>query len=199
MFRLFSHKNRNFCRFLSSQSKGSSSKNKVVQNALSIKEFMASQQTKDKKIVIKESISIPSHLSLPLHQEKQTFFIETYGCQMNVNDSDLIRSILLNAGFTECSILEESDLVLTNTCAIREKAEDKVWNRLAYFQSLRTKNKLRLKQSGKSFSSLQGQLQMHRPIVGVLGCMAERLKERLLDEDSVDFVVGPDRFVFISF
>ena len=66
-----------------------------------------------------------------------TFFIETYGCQMNVSDSEVVRAILLEAGFREASCLEEAGVVLANTCAIRERAEGKVWDRLKYLSSIR--------------------------------------------------------------
>jgi MiaB/RimO family radical SAM methylthiotransferase len=109
------------------------------------------------------------------------FYIETYGCQMNLSDSEIVRSILQDAGHQSCTTLEDADVVLTNTCAVRENAESKVWHRLKYFQSLRMKNRVK---GDKGYT----------PIVGVLGCMAERLKEKLLLEDSVDFVCGPDAY-----
>lgn len=109
------------------------------------------------------------------------FYIETYGCQMNLSDSEIVRSILMDAGHTSCSELDEADIILTNTCAVRDNAEAKVWHRLKFFQSMRNKNKLK----GSK---------VYTPIVGVLGCMAERLKEKLLLEDCVDFVCGPDAY-----
>lgn len=66
-----------------------------------------------------------------------TFFIETYGCQMNVSDSEVVRAILLEAGFSEAPSLEQAGVVLANTCAIRERAEGKVWDRLKFFASVR--------------------------------------------------------------
>lgn len=108
------------------------------------------------------------------------FYIETYGCQMNLSDSEIVRSILLEAGHKTCTELDEADIVLTNTCAVRDNAESKVWQRLKYFQSIRVKNRVK----GKRLT----------PIVGVLGCMAERLKDKLLLEDCVDFVCGPDAY-----
>eukprot|EP00598_Pedospumella_elongata_P000951 CAMPEP_0184975820 /NCGR_PEP_ID=MMETSP1098-20130426/6929_1 /TAXON_ID=89044 /ORGANISM="Spumella elongata, Strain CCAP 955/1" /LENGTH=610 /DNA_ID=CAMNT_0027498595 /DNA_START=31 /DNA_END=1863 /DNA_ORIENTATION=+ len=108
------------------------------------------------------------------------FYIETYGCQMNLSDSEIVRSVLLDAGHKTCTELDEADIVLTNTCAVRDNAEAKVWQRLKYFHSIRTKNRVK----GKRLT----------PIVGVLGCMAERLKEKLLLEDCVDFVCGPDAY-----
>lgn len=105
-----------------------------------------------------------------------SFHIKTYGCQMNVSDSDIVRSLLLQAGMRETTE-ESAQCVLTNTCAIRENAETKVWNRLASLKSSRKKQK-----------------DSNTQVVGVLGCMAERLKEELLDNGMADLVVGPDAY-----
>ena len=102
-------------------------------------------------------------------------YIETYGCQMNVADSEVVASVLNDAGYHPASSIKEADLILVNTCSIRENAEQRVWGRLDLFRSEKKK----------------------RPqvIVGVLGCMAERLKEKLLESDKmVDMVVGPDAY-----
>lgn len=109
------------------------------------------------------------------------FFIETYGCQMNVADTEIVNSVLLSRGHAVCDDIAEADVILANTCAIRENAEDKIWNRIAFFNSMKTKNRLNKDNVGY-------------PVVGVLGCMAERLKERLLEENGVDFVCGPDAY-----
>ncbi len=103
------------------------------------------------------------------------YYIETYGCQMNVADSEVVASILGEAGYEPVRDIKGADLILVNTCSIRENAEQRVWGRLDLFRSEKRK----------------------RPqvIVGVLGCMAERLKERLLESDKmVDMVVGPDAY-----
>ena len=102
-------------------------------------------------------------------------FIESYGCQMNMNDSEIVASILADQGFNTTQILEEADLVLVNTCSIREKAETTVRNRLKKYNAVKKVNK--------------------NMKVGVLGCMAERLKEKFLEEEKiVDLVVGPDAY-----
>ncbi len=101
-------------------------------------------------------------------------FIETYGCQMNVNDSEVVLSILQGAGFTLCSQPEDAKLVLINTCAIRDNAEQRILGRLDFYRLLKKKNP--------------------RLIVGVLGCMAERLKDSLLEHPAVDLVAGPDAY-----
>lgn len=103
------------------------------------------------------------------------FYIESYGCQMNFSDSEIVGSILGEAGFAPTRNMEAADLILINTCSIREKAEDTVRKRLRVFD--------RVKRS--------------RPgtLVGVLGCMAERLKSKFLEEERlVDLVVGPDAY-----
>jgi MiaB/RimO family radical SAM methylthiotransferase len=105
------------------------------------------------------------------------FHIKTYGCQMNVNDTDIVRSLLYDAGWRESADPNDADLLLSNTCAIREGAEQKVWQRL---RELRGQNR-KLKRK-------------RRKIIGVLGCMAERLQEDLLQDGLADLVVGPDAY-----
>jgi hypothetical protein len=105
------------------------------------------------------------------------FHVETYGCQMNLSDSEIVRSILLSSGHTEALSVEDAELIFVNTCAIRDNAEAKIWHRLKFFRSIRRKSKR------KGY-----------PKVGVLGCMAERLKDRLLEEEAVDIVCGPDAY-----
>jgi len=103
------------------------------------------------------------------------FYIESYGCQMNFSDSEIVASILNGEGFGATRNYEEADLVLINTCSIREKAEQTVRKRLTEFKKLK-QNKPGL-------------------LVGVLGCMAERLKSKFLEEEQlVDIVVGPDAY-----
>lgn len=102
-------------------------------------------------------------------------FIESYGCQMNFSDSEIVASILANQGYNTTQNLEEADLVLVNTCSIRDKAEQTVRKRLEQYNAVKKIN-----------PSMK---------VGVLGCMAERLKEKFLDEEKiVDMVVGPDAY-----
>eukprot|EP00899_Mesostigma_viride_P021881 jgi/Mesvir1/29695/Mv00929-RA.1 len=110
---------------------------------------------------------------------RRTVYMETYGCQMNVNDSQVVSSILQDhSGLTPATDPSSADVLLVNTCSIRENAEAKVWQRLGLFRRLK-------------LARPKGD----RPIVGVLGCMAERLKDKLLDADKgVDIVVGPDAY-----
>lgn len=106
---------------------------------------------------------------------KKRFYIESYGCQMNFADSEVVASILHGAGFGATRNLEEADLIFINTCSIREKAEQTVRKRLTEFR------KLKMARKGT--------------LVGVLGCMAERLKSKFLEEEKlVDIVVGPDAY-----
>lgn len=108
-------------------------------------------------------------------QYRKRFYIESYGCQMNFNDSEIVASILHKEGFGPTKYMEEADVILLNTCSIREKAEQTVRNRLRIFRSFKKE----------------------RPdlLIGVLGCMAERLKAKLLEEEKlVDLVVGPDAY-----
>ena len=103
----------------------------------------------------------------------QKLFIETYGCQMNVADSEVVASIMQTIGYDLCESVEEADAVFMNTCSVRDNAEQKIYGRLHYFQSLKRKHPL---------------------IVGVLGCMAERVREELI-QHGADLVAGPDSYL----
>ncbi len=109
------------------------------------------------------------------NNNKKKLFIESYGCQMNLNDSEIVASILSKEGYNTTQILEEADMVLVNTCSIREKAEQTVRKRLQKYNSVKKINP--------------------EMKIGVLGCMAERLKSKFLEEEKmVDMVVGPDAY-----
>ncbi len=111
---------------------------------------------------------------VPIKTTKK-FFLETYGCQMNFSDSEIVASILKNEGYSITGKEEEADVILMNTCAIRENVEQKTRQRLTEFRELKNENP--------------------SVVIGVLGCMAERLKVKLLEEeDLVDIVVGPDAY-----
>ncbi|GJJ74721.1 tRNA-2-methylthio-N6-dimethylallyladenosine synthase [Entomortierella parvispora] len=106
------------------------------------------------------------------------YFVEVYGCQMNFNDTEILMAIMNGAGYTKADDQSEADIVFLVTCAIRENAETRIWNRLADLK----RKKL-------------GPQKDRAPLVGVLGCMAERLKDKLLDSDKmVDLVCGPDAY-----
>lgn len=106
---------------------------------------------------------------------QKRLFIETYGCQMNVADSEVVASIMAKEGYCKTQKIEEADAIFVNTCSVRENAEQRVLGRLQYFQSLKRKKKWL--------------------IVGVLGCMAERLQEELINKHNADIVVGPDSYL----
>lgn len=109
------------------------------------------------------------------HSSQRKLYIESYGCQMNFSDSEIVTSILKKEGFGTTSSAEHADVILINTCSIREKAEQTVRNRLNFFNGVKKKNP--------------------DVTVGVLGCMAERLKSNLLEEEKiVDLVLGPDAY-----
>ena len=105
---------------------------------------------------------------------RKKVYIETYGCQMNVNDSEVILRILQDDGFALTDSMDEADLILTNTCAIRDNAEQRVWGRIDQYRLQKKKRK--------------------DVIVGIVGCMAERLKDKLLEDGIVDLVAGPDSY-----
>ena len=107
-------------------------------------------------------------------KDERRLFIETYGCQMNVADSEVVASIMEMAGYQLTEKLEEADAIFVNTCSVRDNAEQRVLGRLRFFQSLRRKKRL---------------------IIGVLGCMAERIKEDLIKDYHVDLVAGPDSYM----
>ena len=103
-------------------------------------------------------------------------YIETYGCQMNVADSEVVASIMQMDGFHLTEDPELADAIFLNTCSVRDNAEQKVLNRIAYYHSIRRKKRRHI-------------------IIGVLGCMAERAKGELIEKHHVDLVVGPDSYL----
>lgn len=106
-------------------------------------------------------------------------YIETYGCQMNVADSEVVASVMSTVGYDPSPSLDEADAVLLNTCSIRDNAEQKILSRLAFLNSLRRKR-------AKTGNGL---------IIGVIGCMAERVREELVSNHGVDLVAGPDAYL----
>ena len=109
--------------------------------------------------------------------DQRNFYIETYGCQMNVSDTEIVNSILMEEGMQPVNEPEDAEVIFINTCSIRENAEERVWNRLKEFKALKRERKNR------------------DMTVGVLGCMAERIREQIMEkEELVDLVVGPDAY-----
>ena len=107
-------------------------------------------------------------------KKMKKLFIETYGCQMNVADSEVVASVMQMAGYETCESLEEADAVFLNTCSVRDNAEQKIYHRLEALGAIKRKRQL---------------------IVGVLGCMAERVQQDLLENHGADLVAGPDAYM----
>jgi tRNA-2-methylthio-N6-dimethylallyladenosine synthase len=127
---------------------------------------------KDQVSEAKKEVDMPK---ISPNSNGKKLYIESYGCQMNFSDSEIVSSILTDKGYQATNNFEDADVILVNTCSIREKAEQTVRNRLKQFNTVKK----------------------HNPevVVGVLGCMAERLKEQLLEEEKiVDLVAGPDSY-----
>jgi tRNA-N(6)-(isopentenyl)adenosine-37 thiotransferase enzyme MiaB len=110
-----------------------------------------------------------------MEENNKKLFIETYGCQMNVADSEVIASIMRMAGYEPTESIDEADAIFLNTCSIRENAEQKIWNRLEALNALKRKKK--------------------DLYIGVMGCMAERTREDLTENHHVDVVCGPDAYL----
>ena len=107
--------------------------------------------------------------------KSQKLYIETYGCQMNVADSEVVASVMEDKGYIVTEDINEADVILVNTCSIRENAEQRIWGRLDVFKQIKKKKP--------------------ELTIGVIGCMAERLKEKLIEEKKiVNLVVGPDAY-----
>ena len=115
-------------------------------------------------------------------------YIETYGCQMNVADSEVVASVMVMAGYETTESLDEADCVLLNTCSVRDNAEQKIYHRLEALNALR-------RARGEERETRHGGQGVGRLIIGVLGCMAERVKEELLQNHGVDLVAGPDAYL----
>ena len=110
-----------------------------------------------------------------MNENVKYLYIETYGCQMNVADSEVIASVMKMAGYDPCEELDQADAILLNTCSIRDNAEQKILHRLDALNALRKKGR--------------------KLIIGVVGCMAERVKENLIENYGVDLVAGPDAYL----
>jgi tRNA-2-methylthio-N6-dimethylallyladenosine synthase len=119
--------------------------------------------------------ALTTRFSMPFPPNPTRVYIETYGCQMNVADSEVVGGILQKEGYAFTNDPSEADVVLVNTCAVRDNAEQRIYGRLGYLRTFKRRNP--------------------EMIVGILGCMAERLRERFVDRERlVDIVVGPDEY-----
>jgi len=191
----------------------SSSSPAIPNDGLTLNHFISQSHTKDS--------SSAAVLSSTTQQNSGSVFIETYGCQMNMSDTEVINSVLQNAGFSPAFSAETADVVLLNTCAIRDNAESKIWQRLGYFKNMKLERKNTAKRkavaagakgvgttntigsfannnsrsTNTAYNTTATTSPMAGPVVGVLGCMAERLKIKLLESDRlVDLVAGPDAY-----
>ncbi|XP_058535325.1 mitochondrial tRNA methylthiotransferase CDK5RAP1 [Ochotona princeps] len=142
--------------------------------------FLRNALPSEEKPPCPEVADLPPYLAVDqLLGKQRKVYLETYGCQMNVNDTEIAWSILQKSGYLRTSNLQEADVILLVTCSIREKAEQTIWNRLQQLKALKTR---RLRSRG--------------PLrIGILGCMAERLKAEILDKEKmVDILAGPDAY-----
>lgn len=110
---------------------------------------------------------------------ERKLYIETYGCQMNVADSEVVASVMSDRGFVVTDQYSDADAIFVNTCSVRDNAEKKIWNRLSFFKSLKKKKP--------------------KLIVGLIGCMAERIGDELIEKKTVDLVAGPDAYRDLPF
>jgi tRNA A37 methylthiotransferase MiaB len=212
----------------STKTKQSIKRKLLPDDGVTLSHFTQASQTKthdDDDNEILDFGPIPTSAPLGLEDEEHQyhsnpnrvmkFHLKTYGCQMNVSDSDIVRSILLaddnndnksngsnqnqhysqqrRITFEETDIEMDAHILLTNTCAIRENAESKVWNRLLQLRRADTKNPIN-QQSTKTNNSSKRKKNHNKRIIGVLGCMAERLKEDMFKDGTADLIVGPDAY-----
>uniref|UniRef100_A0A671EIB6 CDK5 regulatory subunit associated protein 1 n=1 Tax=Rhinolophus ferrumequinum TaxID=59479 RepID=A0A671EIB6_RHIFE len=142
--------------------------------------FLRSAAVPQEKLSSPDVEDSPPYLTVDeLLGRQKKVYLETYGCQMNVNDTEIAWSILQKSGYLRTNSLQEADVILLVTCSIREKAEQTIWNRLHQLKVLKTKR-----------PRSRGPLK-----IGILGCMAERLKEEILNrEKTVDILAGPDAY-----
>lgn len=156
--------------------KKNSFKTKLL-NGPNLKDFFIQENLKqDAYFEPPEFTPYLEHLKTPVRRK---VYFDVYGCQMNVNDAEIVWSILKNSDFDRTTKIEEADVILIVTCAIRDSAEDRIWGRLDFYKGLKKNRK-------KNQPTIQ---------IGLLGCMAERLKERVLEKSQlVDIVAGPDSY-----
>ncbi|KAJ0174879.1 hypothetical protein K1T71_009987 [Dendrolimus kikuchii] len=164
------------CRCLSENDRVSSIRDKIKQGP-SLKEFI----TGNTEPVLTTRPHIPYVPETFQIVSKRKVYFDVYGCQMNLNDTEIVWSILKNEGFEKTEIEEEADIFFVMTCAVREGAENKIWHRLDHLRGY--KRRAMIKNKNRSVK------------IGILGCMAERLKEKLIEkEKAVDIVAGPDSY-----
>lgn len=138
-------------------------------NGPSLKDFIvASSEVNESTCLIPPQI--PYLMNKDQEKETRKIFFDVYGCQMNLNDTEIVWSILKNSGFKKTDVEEEADIFLVMTCAVREGAESKIWHRLDHLRGFKRRRALSKNR--------------HKPVkIGILGCMAERLKEKLIEKE----------------
>ncbi|KAK9885314.1 hypothetical protein WA026_010808 [Henosepilachna vigintioctopunctata] len=152
---------------------------KKLMNGPNLRNFFKSESLAVDWIDVRKENEVPYIEPKSLLGNGRKVYFEVYGCQMNVNDTEVIWSILENYDYEQTKEINDADVIFLVTCAIRESAEEKIWNKLKSLKGLRKKR-------SKDKPHLK---------IGVVGCMAERLKEKVLEQDqSVDLVVGPDAY-----
>jgi tRNA-2-methylthio-N6-dimethylallyladenosine synthase len=170
----------------------------------SLKDFLAAAGAPTEGVAIPEGVGLSPFLMQNEGERKEgrkpmSVYVETYGCQMNQSDSEIVKSILVGAGCDLVTTVAEADAVLLNTCSIRDNAEKRIWRRLLELdhdrQKRRKHSRKAARRSRASATTASGVEEKKEMVVGVLGCMAERLKTELLtDSKLVDMVVGPDAY-----
>ncbi|CAK1586618.1 unnamed protein product [Parnassius mnemosyne] len=152
-----------------------------LKNGPGLKEFIIASSEITEPYVL-DPPNIPYLTNYPQIAETRKVFFDVYGCQMNLNDTEIVWSILKKNGFEKTEVEEEADIFLVMTCAIREGAESKIWYRLDHLRGFKRRRALSKNRQ--------------KPVkIGILGCMAERLKEKLIEkEKAVDVVAGPDSY-----
>ena len=146
--------------------------------------------------------AIICYLCTKIIQKMKKLYIETYGCQMNVADSEVVASVMQMAGYETTERLEEADAVFLNTCSVRDNAEQKIYHRLTALNNIKKQRISRIKRIDKADQTTpapptqEGKGITSNPlIIGVLGCMAERVKEELMEKWHCDLVAGPDAYL----
>ncbi|XP_062581638.1 mitochondrial tRNA methylthiotransferase CDK5RAP1-like, partial [Saccostrea cucullata] len=165
------------CRYNSHDSKSSSFSEKLDQGP-TFQHFVANANKGNDKYLQGDAESVPYLEEDVYSGHGRKVYFDTYGCQMNFNDTEIAWSILKDKGYSKAESVNEADVVLLMTCSIRENAEQKIWNMVERYKGFKRK-------AGKK-----------NPLrIGILGCMAERLKQKILDKEKmVDLVCGPDAY-----
>jgi tRNA A37 methylthiotransferase MiaB len=164
----------------------SSASSATVANAPSLRDFLRKNSP---ALDSADDDVLPPYLSSQqLDGAGRGVYIETYGCQMNVADTEVVHSVLQGSGYVQASEFSDADVVLLNTCAIRENAESKIWGRLREIRAAK-------RRAAEGWRKRGERAPPSGPVVGILGCMGERLKGKLLEtERLVDVVCGPDAY-----